>query len=371
MPEDKTLQYRWYVLFLLAGVYTFAFLDKQLMVILQEPIKQELGLSDTQLGLITGLAFTLPYVLFSLPIAYLADRYNRKNIITIALIFWSAVTTLTGKATNFIQLVIARMLVGFGESGSSPAAYSIISDYFRPEERAKAFSIYHIGLYIGILISFAFGGYMAEHYGWRSTFSILGIPGVLFGILLFFTLKEPLRGRIDNLKNTPTKPPSFLTVFKTLRTKKAFWWLILGVGIHSLYGMAMTNWLPSFFIRVHGMSYTTVGIWLSLVIGICGSTSVYLGGYLGDKYGAKNKLWYIWIPAIGVIVGLPFTLIFLLSSSYEVMLLTNCLSTLTFSFYLGPSLKILQDFVPPNMRAMTGSIFIISIQFFGTGLGPL
>jgi len=371
MSTQKPPHYKWYVLLLLTGVSTFAYIDKQLIVILQEPIKQEFDLSDTQLGLLSGLAFTITFILFGIPVAHLSDKLNRKNILAAALAFWSVVTSLTSFATSYISLLIARMSVGLGETGNAPPAYSILPDYFPKHQRARAFSIYNMGVYIGILISFSFGGYLVDNFGWRQTLFIMGIPGLIFSLLIYFTLKEPIRGQLDQKAYSDEKASSIGQVLKALFTKKTFIFLCLGAGFHTLIGVAFGNWAPSFFSRVHQMSFTAIGTWLSLVIGICGSAGAFLGGYLADKYGQIDKKWYILIPAIGVIGSLPFSFFLILSGSKTVMLISHCFATLLFSLYIGPCFVVVHDLVGIRMRATASAIFAIALNLFGMGTGPL
>lgn len=190
-------QYRRYVLIILTGVYAFNFIDRQILVILQESIKRDLGISDTQLGLLTGFAFAIFYVTMGIPIARLADKYNRKNIVTVSLVVWSSITALSGLAQNYIQLLLARIGVGIGEAGGSPPAHAMLSDYYPPEKRATALSTYSVGIYIGILIGLFVGGVLDQAYGWRVAFFAMGIPGVLYAIILYFTVQEPQRGFYD------------------------------------------------------------------------------------------------------------------------------------------------------------------------------
>jgi MFS family permease len=195
--EGRTNIYRNYVLVMLTLVYVFNFIDRQLLVILQESIKKELQLSDTQLGLLSGFTFAIFYVTLGIPIASLADKRNRRNIVAISLGLWSVMTAFSGMARNFIQLLFARIGVGVGEAGGSPPAHAMISDYFHPEKRATALSIYSTGIYIGILVGFLMGGYLNQHLGWRTAFFALGIPGIIFSLLFYTTVKEPRRGATD------------------------------------------------------------------------------------------------------------------------------------------------------------------------------
>ena len=217
---NPTPKYRRYVLFVLTGVYAFNFIDRQILVILSEPIKADLGLSDGQIGLLTGLAFAFFYVILGIPIARYADKANRKNIVAVALTVWSAMTALSGLAQNFMQLLLARVGVGVGEAGGSPPAHAIISDYYPPKKRATALSIYSMGVYIGVFLGFLVGGIIGKIYGWRIALFALGIPGILYAILVYYTVKEPPRGLTDQVKDM--NQSSFIDVLKVLFSKKTF-----------------------------------------------------------------------------------------------------------------------------------------------------
>lgn len=219
--QHEKSSYKWYVLTILTIVYVFNFIDRQILVILQEPIKAELGLTDTQLGLLTGLAFAALYVILGIPIARFADISNRKNIIAVSMVVWSGMTAISGMATNFVQLMLARIGVGIGEAGCSPPAHSIISDYFPPKKRATALSIYSTGIYIGIIIGYIVGGMIAKAYGWRMAFYAIGLPGILFAVFVYFAIKEPVKGRLDP-QNVIDENPSLIEVIQTLLAKKTF-----------------------------------------------------------------------------------------------------------------------------------------------------
>jgi MFS family permease len=232
--------YRNYVLVMLTLVYVFNFIDRQLLVILQESIKKELHLSDTQLGLLSGFTFAIFYVTMGIPIARLADRGNRRNIVAASLGVWSLMTACSGLARNFVQLLLARIGVGVGEAGGSPPAHAMISDYFPPQKRSTALSIYSTGIYFGILIGFLMGGYLNQHLGWRIAFFSLGIPGVIFSLLVFITVKEPRKGATDIEAASANKPDSFGEVLKALYSTHTFVFLGLATGCMSF---AFMDWL--------------------------------------------------------------------------------------------------------------------------------
>ncbi|HAN26929.1 MAG TPA: MFS transporter, partial [Haliea salexigens] len=208
---------------MLTMVYAFNFIDRQILVILQEPIKADMGLSDTQLGLLSGFSFALIYVTAGIPIAYWADRGNRRNIVSLSLAVWSGMTALSGFVQNYAQLLAARIGVGLGEAGGSPPSHSMISDYFPPEQRGRALSFYSMGIYVGILLGFMFGGMIAEAFGWRAAFLIVGIPGVLFAIVLRLTVQEPLRGRWETAADNAAARPSLQDTLTLLRQLPSFW----------------------------------------------------------------------------------------------------------------------------------------------------
>src|SRR5580700_6887797 len=225
-------RYRNYVLAMLTLVYVFNFVDRQILVILQESIKKELHLSDTGLGLLSGFTFAIFYVTLGIPIALVADKGNRRNIVAMSLGLWSIMTAFSGMARNFIQLLLARIGVGVGEAGGSPPAHAMISDYFPPEKRSTALSVYSTGIYIGILVGFLMGGYLNQHLGWRTAFFVLGIPGILFSLFFFTTVKEPQRGATDADAAAANQSHSLGEVLRYLYSTKTFVYLTLATGLH-------------------------------------------------------------------------------------------------------------------------------------------
>ena len=210
-------------------------------------------MSDTQLGLLSGFTFAIFYVTLGIPIARLADKRNRRNIVAISLGLWSIMTAFSGLARNFIQLLLARIGVGVGEAGGSPPAHAMISDYFPPEKRSTALSVYSTGIYIGVLIGFLMGGYLNQHLGWRTAFFVLGIPGLIFSLLFYTTVKEPKKGATDAITATAVETPSLRTVLKLLYSNKIFVFLAMATGLHVFCIYGLLNWAPSFLSRLHGM----------------------------------------------------------------------------------------------------------------------
>ena len=363
--------YRNYVLVMLTLVYVFNFIDRQLLVILQESIKKELHLSDTQLGLLSGFTFAIFYVTLGIPIASLADKSNRRNIVAISLSLWSLMTALSGRARNFVQLLFARIGVGIGEAGGSPPAHAMISDYFPPEKRATALSVYSTGIYIGILIGFLIGGYLNQHLGWRTAFLVLGIPGVIFSLLFYITVKEPRRGATDIHATASDKPHSLVEVIRYLYSTKTFVWLAMATGLHVFCIYGLFNWAPSFLARLHGMKTSEIGVLLGLILGIGGAIGTYGGGWLTDYFGKKDKSWYLKIPAYAIIISIfcAAGALFLQSNFLSVACLGLCVSL--HSMYLGPSIAVVHSLVPASMRALASAILFLVLNLIGLGFGPL
>lgn len=363
--------YKKYVLLLLTGVYVFNFIDRQILVILQESIKSDLDLSDTQLGLLTGLAFAIFYVTVGLPIARLADRHNRKNIITISLGLWSAMTALSGFAGNFIQLLLARIGVGIGEAGGSPPAHSMISDYFPKEKRATALSIYSMGIYIGILFGYLCGGWLDEYFGWRTALMVVGLPGILYAIIFFFSVKEPQRGMAENRQEEASQMPKLSDVFSLLWRKKSFRYIALGAGFTAFVQYGVGNWSPSLLARVHEMSRGEIGTWLSMASGLGGALGVWLGGYMGDKLGQEDSKWYLLFPMIMLLISLPFTVVLLWTDDKMICLGAMAICKICWTTYLAPCIAMSHGLVGIRMRALASAILFLVLNLVGLGLGPL
>lgn len=368
---EFTEGYKKYVLLLLTGVYVFNFIDRQILVILQESIKEELALSDTQLGLLTGLAFAIFYVTVGLPIARLADRYNRKNIISISLAVWSAMTVVSGFASNFVQLLLARIGVGVGEAGGSPPAHSIISDYFPKEKRGTALSIYSMGIYIGILFGYLCGGWLDEYFGWRTALMVVGIPGLIYAILFFFSVNEPPRGMAENRTKEAQHMPTLSEVASLLWRKKSFRYIAFGAGFTAFVQYGVGNWSPSLLARVHGMGRGEIGTWLSLAAGLGGALGVWLGGYMGDRLGQKDAKWYLLFPVIMILISLPFTLLMLWTKSSTICLISMAVCKICWTTYLAPCIAMAHGLVGIRMRALASAILFLVLNLIGLGMGPL
>ena len=354
---------------MLTGLYTFNFVDRQLLVILQEPIKADMGLTDTQLGLLSGFAFAVIYVVVGIPIARFADKGNRRNIVTVALVVWSGMTAVSGFAQNYLQLLLARIGVAVGEAGGSPPSHSIISDIFKKEERATALSVYSTGINFGSLIGLLAGGWIAQYMDWRYAFFAVGIPGILYAIVLRLTVREPPRGFAEKI--TASKDgPSVWEVAKVLLSRPTFRHMALASGLHAFIGYGAANFAPSFYVRVHGMEIGPIGTWLAAA-GITGAIGTFLGGYLTDKLMLRDNRWYLWVPAISTIITLPIYMIIYNTGNVYLALTLQFVTALTFSMYLAPNLALAHSLVGLRMRAMSSAVLFFVLNIIGMGIGPV
>ena len=361
---------RYYVLFILTVVYTFNFIDRQLLAILQESIKAELQLTDGQLGLLAGFAFALFYVTAGIPIARWADRSNRRNIVAGALALWSLMTALSGFVQNYLQLLLARVGVGVGEAGGSPPSHSMISDIFPPERRASALGIYSTGVNIGILFGFLLGGWLNEFFGWRVAFMVVGAPGILLALVVRFTLQEPVRGLAENRTASDEAVP-FGAVMRTLWTRRSFRHMSLGAALNAFCGYSIASWTASFMIRSHEMSTGELGTWLAAISGLCGAIGVTVGGMVADRMGSRDKRWYMWVPAVAGVIMVPFMALVYVTDNAYTALLFAVIPGLLSNVYLGSTLATTHSLVGLRMRALSSAILFFILNIIGLGLGPL
>jgi len=358
-----------YALGVLVVVYTFNFIDRQILSILLEPIKQDLGLSDSALGMLTGFAFALFYATLGIPIARFADRSNRRNLIAWALAIWSAMTAVSGLAQNFWHLLLARIGVGVGEAGCSPPAHSMLADYFPTENRATALGIYSLGIPFGILFGFIAGGWLNEFFGWRVAFFIVGVPGLLLAILVRFTLREPPRGMAEG-RVADEEQPTIMETFRFLWSKRSFRHMAVGGGLTAFVGYGVITWVPSFLIRSYGMSTGDVGTYLGLILGIPGGIGIALGGYLADRYGARDTRWYLWIVSVALIASTPLFFGVYLSNTAFASLMFLILPILLGNFYQATTFSQALGLVSLRMRSVAAAVLLFILNMIGLGAGP-
>ncbi len=362
--------YRAYVMFALVVVYTFNFIDRQIIGILAVPIKADLALSDTQLGIMGGLAFALFYTALGIPIAMLADRRSRTWIMTIALALWSAMTAVCGLAQNFWQLFLARLGVGIGEAGGVAPAYSLISDYFPSQQRARALSIYSFGIPIGSALGIVFGGIIASKIDWRYAFFAVGVAGIVIAPIFKLTVAEPQRGQFDP-KLAATPAPAFAVILRILSKKPSFWLMAFGASCSSMIGYGMFFWLPSFFVRSYNISLLDASLFYGAILLVGGLAGLWLGGSLADRFGADKRAAYVTIPAVAFIATVPFYAVAILSSNLTMTFFAMLVPTALGLVWLGPVLAAIQHIAPQNMRATAAAIFLFINNLIGIGVGTV
>jgi predicted MFS family arabinose efflux permease len=356
-------RYRGLVLAMLLLVYTFNFLDRQILGILAGPIKAELGLTDTQLGALGGIAFALLYSTLAIPLALLADRTSRTWVITVSLGIWSGFTALCGVAGSFWQLFAFRVGVGVGEAGGVAPSYAVISDYFPPDRRARALSIYSLGIPLGSAGGVLLGGYIAQAVEWRTAFLVVGLLGLMIAPIFRLVVREPARP----VQSGDAVPVS--AVFGILAAKRSFWFLALGAACSSMCGYGVAFWLPSLLMRSFGLDLMGAGQFLGALLLMGGVAGVLLGGWLGDRLGGKDKAAYAWVPAVSYIVGMPLFVIGVLSSSVTAAFLLFLIPQALVYVWLGPVLTAVQHLVPAHMRASAAASFLLINNLVGLGLG--
>lgn len=374
LSEDQlAIRRRTATLTLLTAAYFFSYMDRQILAILQEDIRRELLLSDTQLGLLAGFAFAIFYATLGLPVARLADRGNRINIIAIALTLWSAMTAVCGLAQNFTQLLLARIGVGIGEAGSSPPSHSIIADLYPPEKRAGAMGIYSLGVVLGAAGGTMIGGTLAHFFGWRVAMFAVGVPGIILAVIIKLFVIEPRRGLSDpkHAPHAQSAMPSFGEGFRSLFANRAAVHLVMGVTITSLIGYGHTAFGPSFLIRTIGLDKLQIASIVAPVGAVCGTLSAVLGGWLANKaaerWGLHSQAWLV-LAMKGV--GLPLSFLFFASSDPWIAVPIYWASLLLVNSYLGPTFALIQGLAPLRMRALWAAVTLLVINLIGLGLGP-
>lgn len=376
-----TPAYAKYAIGVLLSLYVLNFLDRQVMSILAEPIKTELNLHDWQLGMMTGLAFALLYTLLGIPIARIAERGDRPLIIGASAGIWSACTIACAFAGGFAQLVLARIGVGIGEAGCTPAAHSLISDYTPKEKRASAIAVYMTGNPIGIMLGLALGGLVAGTWGWRAAFLVAGAPGILMAVIAAITLIEPRRKAAWRAAMPPLVPAG--EALKELARNRTYWLIVTSVTLISFFGYGAAAFNSSFFLRNHlpeleqlGARFGLpalgfLGLTLGLVGGLTGGIGSVVGGRLTDYLAKRNPHWHMRVPAIGTTVALPLTLLVLTTPSALVAFVLMIPAAFCNGLWLGPAYGAIQGLVQQTSRATSTAVLLFISNLIGLGLGPL
>jgi MFS family permease len=367
--QSAAVSGRGYILLILTLVYVVNYLDRQILGILLPFIQKEFLLNDFEGGLLSGTVFAVIYATLGVPLATVADRWNRRNLIAASLATFSLMTVLSGYVTVFWQLVVTRFFTGLGEAGTGPSINSMIADLYPPEKRAGALSFYSAGLNVGLLLGFFGGSWMLMHYGWRSAFIASGAPGLLLVFLLLFTVREPQRGAVDKMQDN-LAAPSLRTTVKHLWRLPSFRWMAVGGGMSAFGGYAGLAFIPKFLFVSHHMTPVEIGVALSLLTGICGAIGTYMSGRLSDRYGKRDVNWYMYVPIIATFISIPFAPIFYLTPSTTIALIAATGPATMGASYLGSLYAMSQGMVPLRMRAQTIGLLLFVLNMIALGLGP-
>jgi MFS family permease len=363
----------WVVLGLLCFVYVLNFLDRQLLSILAKPIQDSLHISDGQLGLIGGLYFALFYCFISIPVGWIADRTSRSRVLALACALWSGATMACGIAANYPQLVLARMTVGVGEAGGVPPSYAIISDYFPSGRRGTALGIYNLGPPIGAALGVAFGASIAAAYSWRDAFIVLGSVGLFAAVLVILFVREPVRGGLDQ---TPAHRPAgraeggFGTTIRMFFSTPALLLAALASGATQMITYGAGNFTTLFLMREKGMTLNQVAIYYALVVAVGMGGGIFVSGRVVDRFTRRSKRAYAIVPAISLVLAVPFYLGFVWAPTWPLALILLIGPTFLNYFYLSSSVTFVQEEVRPNQRVMSGALLLLVMNMIGLGLGP-
>lgn len=365
-----SFSYRTYVLLTLTIVYTLNFVDRILISVIGRPIIDEFGLSNFQFGILSGIGFALFYTLLGIPIASFSERANRIRIIGVCVILWSLATVLCGFTTGFVTLLLARLLVGIGEAGCTPPANSVISDYYKTSARPTALGIYAMGVTAGGVLAQLFGGWIIQNFTWREAFIYVGAPGILIGILVLMTLKEPPRGYSDPPGTTAPEKAGFREAMQEIVTKPTFWVMTVGATLAAFAGYALVGFVPLFVQYVHGIGVGPTAINYMAPIAIAGTAGAFLGGYLTEIANKSSKTAATWVPGIAFLVSVPFFYWGFTAGSPTMMLLAFLVSGCLQYFYLGAQYNIAQAVVSLRSRATSIAVLLFVVNLIGYGVGP-
>lgn len=368
--------YRSRAMWLLLAVSTMNFLDRKVASILAEPMKVDLHLTDTQVGMMTGLAFATFYTFVGIPIARYSDRFStsRPRLIAAALIFWSVMTALCGMAQNFIQLLLARIGVGAGEAGCTPPSHSLISDLIPPEKRTSALAFYGLGLPLGTMLGMSMGGVFADLFGWRIAFVLCAVPGILIGIATWLLVPEPRKAML--VKNAGAVPADqaavpLKSVLAEVLKSRAFVFLTIAMSIGSFLSYGKGVWQAVFLIRVHGASPGGAGLALGLVAGLGSAAGAWLGGYLATKYGVRNRAYILTVVWVGQLVSMPISLFAYSVDNWQLAAALMLAPAIVSGISYGPVFTCLQGLVRPASRGAAVAMFLLVQNLVGLGLGPM
>jgi predicted MFS family arabinose efflux permease len=364
--------YAWYVAVILMSAYALSFIDRKLPFILVESIKRDLHVSDTQIGLLTGVMFALVYSTVAIPIASFADRHSRKRLIAVSVLLWSGVTTLGGLSTNFWQLAASRVGVAAGEAACTPAAHSMIADYFKPKFRSRAMGLYFVGAQLGIVLGLALGGWINELANWRVAMFLLGAPGLVLTLLMLFTVKEPKRAPSPVAEAAATlRPVKFGEAMRALFRHSTFTHLMIAALLSSFTSGAVQAFTPAYIIRTFHFTSAQTGLSYGLIMGGAGAIGALLGGSVGDRLRVSHPRRALIFVAVAMALGAPCMAVAFMSGSYWVFLALIFVAQVGSMTYAGPSFAIIQGLVEPRMHAVASAVYLFALSGIGLSLGPL
>jgi len=358
---------------ILCFVYVLNFLDRQLLSILAKPIQDELGVTDGQLGLISGLYFALFYCLLAIPVGWLADRSNRVRVLSLACALWSAATVACGMSSNYAQLAAARMSVGIGEAGGVPPSYAIISDYFPPGTRGTALGLFNFGPPIGQAMGVAFGASIAAAYSWRLAFTWLGAVGIVTTLVVWIFVREPKRGGLDaDLRNAIAAAPKapFWPTCRKFFADPVLLRVSLACGATQFVTYATLNFTTLFLMREKGMNLGEIAIYYALTVGVSVCLGMYASGRLIDRFAPRTRRAYAYLPAVGLTLAIPFFIGFVAAPGWRLALVLLAFPMFFNYFYLSPAVALVQEEVQPHERVLAGALLLLVMNLIGLGLGP-
>jgi MFS family permease len=361
--------YAYYVLGVLFVVYIFNFIDRQILAILLQPIKEDLKISDTALGFLTGFAFAVFYTFAGLPLARLADRWVRRSLIALSLATWSVMTATCGLARGFTDLALSRIGVGIGEAGATPPAHSLLSDYFPPEKRATVLALYACGVPVGVGLGYWLGGWINDAFGWRAAFFVVGLPGVLMALLVRLTIREPVRGMSEH-QPISARQYSMQEVWRFFVALPAGRNISFAAAFIAFAGYGLAAWLPAFFVRIHHMTPGELGLWMSWINALGGVVGAFCGGTIADRWVRYQPRARAYVSMIGALLATPFLAATVLLTDHRLALLSFLPAMIFGTLWFGPAASIVQDLVPPAMRAVAAAVFIFILTIIGLGAGP-
>jgi predicted MFS family arabinose efflux permease len=355
------------VLAILFLIYMCNTMDRNIIAFLAEPIRKDLGLTDTQLGLLTGLAFAFFYTIFGVPIGWIADRVGRVLTISVACVVWSVCSMMGALSASFAHLAAARVGVAIGEAGGTAPSYALISAKFPPERRGAALGLFHVASPVSAFIGVALSAWVASNFGWRAALIAVSLPGLVAALLLFLLVREPARPEAVEGQPAPSLPGSFGDFLRHPVLRLCF----IFAGLTSCTSHALISWLPSFMMRVKGMTLLEISAWYSVCFSISFGLGLWLGGVMGDRLSRRTPLAYAFVPAISLSIAIPFILMAVQAQSWQLSLALWAVPLCMSGTFLAPAIAVVQAYAPPHQATVFGSIYLLANNLVGAGLGPL